>query len=65
MHIAANHWFNAKNLTKYSGFWVAISDNKLIAKDSNPEKLIQKIKGYKDGNPTVMRIPKKNEISIL
>tara|TARA_Y100000310_G_C20516380_1_gene731401 strand:+ start:644 stop:844 length:201 start_codon:yes stop_codon:yes gene_type:complete len=58
-------WFNSDNLDKHSGKWVAVSGNRLIAESKEPASVIRKAKECKDSRPTIMKVPKKNQISIL
>ena len=57
-------WLRNANLDKYSGMWIAVCRNKLIAKDTDLSRVLNKIDSYK-GRPTLMKVPTKNQILIL
>ena len=58
-------WFKNTNLNNYSGMWIAVCNNKLIAKSENPSLVLKKARDCTEYMPTIMKVPKKNQISIL
>ena len=57
-------WYLSQDFSKYSGKWLAIIDQKIIASGKNVEKLINKVKDkYPNNRPFITKI--RNKLSIL
>ena len=57
-------WFMGKDLSEYSGKWVAIIDKEIIAADKNVTNVLKEAKNkYPNKRPLVTKI--KNKLSIL
>jgi len=57
-------WYLSQDFSKYSGKWLAIIDQKIIASGKNVEKLINKVKDkYPNKRPFITKI--RNKLSIL
>ena len=57
-------WFSKKDMSKYSGEWVAIKDKKVLVSGANLVK-VSKAAESKAENPTLVKIPEKDSILIL
>ena len=57
-------WFLKKNLSEFSGKWLAIVDKKVVASGNDVNKLIQEVKkDYPNKKPLITKI--KDKLSIL
>jgi len=57
-------WFLKKNLSEFSGKWLAIIDKKVVASGNDANKLIQEVKkDYPSKKPLITKI--KDKLSIL
>lgn len=57
-------WFLKKDLSKFSGKWVAVVDKKVVASDKNVKKMIQEVKlKFPNKKPFVTKI--RDKLSIL
>lgn len=56
--------FSKSKMEKYAGEWVAIENKKILSSDKNINGVIKKVEKI-DGNPTFVKIARKEEILIL
>lgn len=63
---AFDTFVNIKDWSKYSGEWVAICQNKIVANNSDLTKVIQESsKKCRDKKPMFAKIPEKNIAMVL
>lgn len=60
-----NFFLKEKNLSEYSGKWIAICNQKIICSDLKSETLIKKSKKVCKTKPLFVKIPKKDLALIL
>ena len=53
------------DLSKYSGSWVAVSGNKVVATGVSASEVLTKAKKASSKKSTIMRIPEKKQILLL
>ncbi len=57
-------WFLKKDLSEFSGKWLAIVDKKVVASDKDVGKVIQKVKEeFPNKKPLITKV--KDKLSIL
>ena len=57
-------WFIKKDLSEYSGKWLAIIDKNVVASGKNVDRLIKEVKSkYPNRRPFITKV--KNKLSIL
>ncbi|MBI4439515.1 hypothetical protein HY638_00925 [Candidatus Woesearchaeota archaeon] len=62
--ISENFGFLMKgNFDKYSGEWIAVSENKIVAVGKSASEVIDKAKNIR--KRTIMKIPNKRQILLL
>ena len=58
--------FMKKDFSKYCGEWVALSDDKVVARGSCLRDVLKKSRGIRDGaRPVFTKIPEKDKAMLL
>lgn len=55
----------SNDLSKYAGDWIAVADNKVIAKGESASEVMSKSKKKTKNRTTIMKVPDNNQILLL
>lgn len=55
----------SNDLSRYAGQWIAVAENKVVAKGSSSSEVISKADKKTKKKSTVMRVPDNNQILLL
>jgi len=55
----------SRDLSKYSGDWIAVANNKIVATGESASEVMSKSKKKTKKRTTIMRVPEKNTLMLL